>query len=81
MKTEDKDGGTVFPCRIAKLDGRGFHFDIESDGLSLRDYFAGQALAGYVSRVGNWEKEPDVPARIAYLIADAMIETRCKNDS
>jgi hypothetical protein len=44
------------------------------DGMTLRDYFAGQALVGLLSR-------NDVPlAHIvpdnAYMIADAMLEAR-----
>ena len=39
--------------------------------ISLRDYFAGQALTGLVNR-----EQPDSPdniARMAYAVADAML--------
>jgi len=43
-------------------------------GMSLRDYFAGQALMGIVARGDNdaWE----FIAKSAYAAADAMIEER-----
>jgi hypothetical protein len=43
-------------------------------GMTLRDYFAGQVLAG----LGGDELgcEPKRTAHVAYYIADAMIEAR-----
>ena len=69
------DGGPAFPV--------GYDDD---GGMSLRDYFAGQALAGLMSSA-----EPDQPdqpetlqahedrrlyAEAAYRVADAMLEAR-----
>ena len=52
MKTPSNDGGAAFPVVDGyHKDGR--HRGGES-GMTLRDYFAGQALAGFV---GQWEKE------------------------
>ncbi len=51
-------------------------FGIEpSPGMTLRDYFAGQALAGLASRglLG-----PDQRAQEAYDFADAMLAERSK---
>lgn len=45
-------------------------------GLSLRDYFAGQAIEGLV--YGLTEADAKVAAESAYLIADALIEARKK---
>jgi hypothetical protein len=44
------------------------------DGMSLRDYFAGQALAGLL--VNRGAKFWDGDARNAYVAADAMIKAR-----
>ena len=44
---------------------------------TLRDYFAGMALQGYVSNP-NWSGNPLIAAIDAYDIADAMIEARKK---
>ncbi len=45
--------------------------------MPLRDYFAGQALAGMLTRtdVLNCDQAVDV-ARDAYLVADAMLKAR-----
>jgi hypothetical protein len=46
-------------------------------GMSLRDWFAGQALAGYIASIPIEREVPD--ARIAkscYETADAMIKER-----
>ena len=48
------------------------------EGISLRDYFAGQALAGY-----KWGDYDDINgvAREAYCVADAMLSQReAQND-
>ena len=63
------DGGPAFPC----TDAKGF----VSDGMSLRDYFAGQALAGMLA---NPELPTDAEyiAKWSYLNADAMLAERQK---
>ena len=60
------DGGPAFPC----VDAKGF----VSEGMSLRDWLAGQALAGLCS--GNLPFCPDQVSRTAYGYADAMIAAR-----
>jgi hypothetical protein len=42
------------------------------NGMTLRDWFAGQALANKYTHVHH----PDLIARYAYYIADVMIEAR-----
>ena len=77
------DGGPAFPT-LKSLHGYtdrdGQCFSAESaSGLSLRDWFAGQALAGC-----NWAKIDsaestlfeDLVARMCYGIADAMLAKR-----
>ncbi|QLB38260.1 hypothetical protein phiGT1_48 [Sulfitobacter phage phiGT1] len=64
MDTKVGTGGTAHPdCNEASMNG--------TMGMSLRDYFAGQVLAGMdevsdASRMAEW----------AYRIADAMIAAR-----
>jgi len=41
-------------------------------GLTLRDWFAGQALAGLAAKA----EDESVTARQAYILADAMLQVR-----
>jgi hypothetical protein len=48
---------------------------VPSQGMTLRDYFAGQALAGYMAS----DERPSMWAGVAqdcYRVADAMIAAR-----
>lgn len=80
--TEPKDGGPAFPIPAEP----GFPTDV---GMSLRDWFAGQALAGMYScgermllamaADGKSKEEKDSEAtfaRVAYVMADAMLKAR-----
>jgi hypothetical protein len=46
--------------------------------MTLRDYFAGQALAGLASRGTSLEVGWVEYAEMAYLAADAMIDERVR---
>lgn len=64
------DGGSAFPefkraGAVAKSEG----------GMSLRDYFAANAVAGLLASSAEYES-PSEPAEEAYLIADAMLAVR-----
>lgn len=53
------------------------------EGMSLRDYFAGQALAGMAANLNNYTirgKEPNAKniSDAAYLMAEAMLKERSK---
>ena len=68
MKTPSNDGGPAFPVMYC------------SEGMTLRDYFAGQALAGLCVRAGDdgqiteWRFH-DI-ANVALKAADAMLAAR-----
>ena len=62
------DGGPAFP----RTDGVGAY---EQDGMSLRDYFAGHALAGICADSSYYMIKDDL-AEWSYRMADAMIEAR-----
>lgn len=80
------DGGPAFPEAVAAdLDG-GLNFSRHT-GMSLRDYFAGQALAALLSQMtyGNQGQrcamyDPNDPgqaitlAHLSYQAADAMLK-------
>lgn len=72
------DGGPAFPTPV--IDQRGAR---DYPGMSLRDWFAGQAMAGMLAysqndRSGNWANNASeiAVARGAYEYADAMLAAR-----
>ena len=68
--TERNNGGPAFPA---------LHFDLGDDehGMTLRDYFAAQALTGICANPGNTAlKSAQQFAQAAYNVADAMLEAR-----
>lgn len=71
MSNKINDGGRAFP--MSTVDG------YSQDGMSLRDWFAGQALNGllaanatYGGKTNNWP----ATANDAFAFADAMLATR-----
>lgn len=76
--SEKKNGGPAFPISIP-----GFG-DNRMGGMSLRDWFAGQALAGMVSdldgdtieSLAEGERGGRFFAKAAYALADAMLKAR-----
>lgn len=79
-----RDGGPAFPVpdNVAWDESTG---DAVA-GMSLRDYFAGQALAGLASQPTGAETQKDIDvwtlgmSVIAYKIADDMLANRETND-
>ena len=78
------DGGKAFPEIISDKDGTGQYDTYSFGGMTLRDYFAGQAIAGIfssgkeISSNGVKIHEADQFAELAYNIADAMLVERDK---
>ena len=69
------DGGPAFPV-ISDVIGH-------NEGMSLRDWFAGQAIGSVMQVCANDTLEPgetitDLFARRAYRVADAMLAARAK---
>ena len=65
-----KDGGPAFPTPdCSEWDG-----ELRTTGMTLRDYFAGQALISVIARNSN--RAPKEWATDAYLTADAMLRER-----
>lgn len=77
------DGGPAFPAMVEREEmsasTNSYRIRREPEGgMSLRDYFAGQALLGLaVNHIEYPEGEGNI-ARIAYAYADAMLEARTK---
>ena len=69
-----KDGGQAFPM-IKRIPP--YSYDVENyGGMTLRDYFAGQAL-GLAGQL-HTEFKPEELSRDCYKYADAMITERSK---
>ena len=63
------DGGPAYPVASDIYHGSGI------TGMSLRDWFAGQALAGFLA-CSEVSGSADTLARDAYGMADAMLRAR-----
>ena len=85
MTTKINDGGSAFP--FAATDQSNVH--MQQPGMSLRDWFAGQALASFAGENPNlpgdkashtdWPSAEELAMRRAvwsYLQADAMLAAR-----
>ena len=95
--TTPNDGGPAFPVkREVKVNGQRLPDEelnwLWNDGMTLRDYFAGQAIGVIVDNLmtrkfmGENEMTPfatdpcDTYAQCAYHVADAMIAAREQTD-
>lgn len=77
MKKSDEI--SAFPYNNSWDERKGW--DLREKGMTLRDYFASKAMQGYVAGVLSDENVGFVAkdcAKMAYEIADAMIEERSK---
>ena len=82
------DGGPAFP-RIDGMEQGDYgrtHIHV-TGGLTVRDYFAGRALQGFLSDSNNSESTKgdekhwtEAVARLAYQIADAMLKARARSE-
>ena len=75
--SETRDGGPAFPVSRDPLG--------PNEGMSLRDYFAGKALAGWLASFPEDAKHPalvgssdDAIAKASYMLADSMLREREK---
>lgn len=69
------DGGLVMPGDRAELID-GSYALVTYAGMSLRDYFAGQAMLGQLSFGKCADMSADAVAGYAYAYADAMLAER-----
>jgi hypothetical protein len=84
VMTKINDGGPAFPKADDRdpITGQGIREGC--DGMSLRDWFAGQALIGMISSAPIVDRTAvDKPgwARVAFAFADAMLAAREKPEA
>jgi len=73
----NKNGESAFPVFEGDMNvNNGTFIGYTCGGMTLRDYFAGQALAGMCYKADWYDGEENVLARWAYDIADAMLAER-----
>lgn len=69
-----EDGGPAFPSVLYKQEPAE---NTAYDGMSLRDWFAGQALAGLIAHEGlGAQSHCESLATGAFAVADAMLRAR-----
>ncbi len=75
------DGGPAFPCPV-EFDPNGQLVSHGSFGMTLRDWFAGKALAGWLASYDSGFAHPvsteteKLVAEQSYKMADAMLKAR-----
>lgn len=67
------NGGPAFPHSVKNWNDHLLH---EQHGMTLRDYFASQALMGLIANVETANQASATLARDAYHLASAMIAER-----
>lgn len=74
------NGGPAFPCEVGGDPANNQHqtgnYTAMWYGMSLRDWFAGKALAGMCAGEPGSHLIPKNAAHEAYLYADAMMKAR-----
>lgn len=87
---EINDGGPAFPVPMVPWEG-GF-INVECTGMSLRDWFAGQALQGILAGGSSWNSVANEVMKnegligdvsttgIAYRFADEMLKARSASE-
>lgn len=85
MADKIDDGGPAFPQHQFVPTGGGAGHWHQAGGMTLRDWFAGQALAGWLASFTDTPshpgEKPETAARtaaVSYALADAMLTERAK---
>ena len=59
------------------VNAQGETHDVEFTGMTLRDYFAAKAMMALIAHPdSDGDKPPSAFAKIAYVMADAMLKAR-----
>ena len=92
MSDKHNDGGPAFP--VPEIDGMHGAYPVREPGMTLRDYFAAQALGGLLvsaeehftgngrseEAVSDWHRNVEANwAAFSYRMADAMLAARASS--
>lgn len=66
----------AFPSPAGPINGNGDPLNYAEHGMSLRDYFAAQAMGHALYEAANQEEDYNSAAQRAYEFADAMLKAR-----
>lgn len=74
------DGGPAFPRTVRENENGWGNYSVgtSNDGMSLRDWYAGEAMKGMLSNPTNDDTDIPTLARKSYQCADAMLKEREK---
>jgi len=84
-----KDGGLFFPSKrfelVTQFDGKLAPREVDHSGVTLRQWYAGMALSGWMARsdftIDNDKSFPgEKRAGVCFMMADAMIAFEEKED-
>ena len=70
----------AFPVVETATNGYGSEYEMVTPGMTLRDYFAGQALIGLLVSDTAFRTDCDSYANQAGKLADAMLKEKGVND-
>ncbi len=86
--TNINDGGSAFPGMQHGINPlNGMPYSYEAPGMTLRDWFAGQAMAAIINKIPAYvggrqdQHTNETVARGAYNYADAMLAIRQQQES
>lgn len=79
MTDQTNTGGPAFPFVLGNV-GRNNHFIKYEPGIDIRDYFAAKAMQGICADRSHSDLKGHAiaSAKVAYIIADAMLAERSK---
>lgn len=72
------NGGPAFPAQPIYQHPHGATGMSSQEGMTLRDWFAGQALGGMLGGTPGSHLQEEACAKAAYSYADAMLAERSK---
>ena len=76
MTQTPDNGGPAYPGESVVRNGMHSTKRLNNEGMTLRDWFAGQALAGYFAAPSTPHQNATDCASYIYEMADAMIAAR-----